>query len=69
MEFAPATGSNSQQTIHLKIPDGIDCDHCVLHWSYVTANSADTYPEARRRTVRLATLPLWLPSDLRPTPS
>lgn len=28
-------------TVDLKIPTGIACERCVLHWTYQTANSAD----------------------------
>ena len=34
------------QAIKLKVPAGIECDHCVLQWAYVTSNSPWSYPEA-----------------------
>jgi len=34
------------QAIKLKVPAGIECDHCVLQWTYVTSNSPWSYPEA-----------------------
>ena len=32
-------------TVDLKIPAGIQCERCVLQWTYQTANSADGWPE------------------------
>jgi len=32
--------------IVLKLPENIECEHCVLQWFYQTANSRETYPES-----------------------
>ena len=35
----------TEYTIDLKIPAGVECERCVLQMTYVTANSADGWPE------------------------
>lgn len=37
--MAPYTGHNGIYSIQVKLPDDIQCTHCVLQWIYVTANS------------------------------
>ena len=47
VEFSSDASSQtvSTYTIVLKVPADIECERCVLQWTYFTANSADTYPE------------------------
>ena len=45
MEFAPQSGISTYQ-VNLKLPIGVECERCVLQWTYITANSRDAYPEA-----------------------
>lgn len=35
-----------EYVIDLQLPAGVECDNCVLQWTYQTANSCDHYPEA-----------------------
>lgn len=32
--------------LKLKVPEGIECNHCVLQWTWQCANSRDSYPES-----------------------
>lgn len=44
LEFASGGGPRTYE-IGLKIPEGIQCNNCILQWAYQTANSRDSYPE------------------------
>lgn len=37
---------NCRPNIKLKVPASIECNHCVLQWTYQTGNSPGSYPEA-----------------------
>lgn len=45
VEFAGDGGVRDYEVV-LKLPNGIDCDNCILQWMYQTANSRETYPES-----------------------
>eukprot|EP00656_Telonema_subtile_P038515 TRINITY_DN434_c0_g1_i1.p1 TRINITY_DN434_c0_g1~~TRINITY_DN434_c0_g1_i1.p1 ORF type:complete len:890 (-),score=196.15 TRINITY_DN434_c0_g1_i1:81-2750(-) len=32
-------GGNGNYLMEFKLPDGVSCEHCVLQWTYITANS------------------------------
>eukprot|EP00808_Paulinella_micropora_P005590 g29273.t1 len=38
-------GGSVSYKVMLRVPTNIQCERCVLQWTYVTANSRDTYPE------------------------
>ena len=54
------------QAIKLKVPAGIECDACVLQWTYVTSNSPWSYPEASIQPA-LPPQPARLPAAPTPT--
>lgn len=44
-EFAGGGGVRNYD-ITLKVPEGMNCDNCILQWFYQTANSREAYPES-----------------------